>query len=154
MPLQLSNATATKVPSIESLNSNVAKPYAIEVSITAANSTMIELQPTGSGGATSRADSSGSTLVADSSRANLDMMPVKLECHRQQVACVIRSSALGVNSGDAVYADAGSGGATSGDDSDGVVSAKALSGGATSGVDPGGAASANAGSGSQSVTLT
>ena len=89
---------------------------------------------------------SGCTLVADSSRAKLDMMPVTLECH-SPVPCVIRSSALGVNSGDVVYADAGSGGATSGDNSDGVVSAEALSGGATSGVDSGGAASANAGSG-------
>ena len=64
------------------------------------------------------------------------------------MACVIRSSALGVDSGDVVYVDAVSGGTTSGVDSDGVVSAEALPGGATSGVDSSGAASANVGSGS------
>jgi len=66
MPLQLSNVTATKALSIESLNFNVAEPCAIEVSITAANSAMIELQPTGSGGAISRADSSGKWLYVSS----------------------------------------------------------------------------------------
>ena len=80
------------------------------------------------GGATPIIDSSGYTLVADSSRARLEMMPAELVCSGQ-VVDVSRTSALRVNSG-------GAGGATSGVGLGGA-------GCATSGVDLGGVVTAN-----------
>ena len=78
-------------------------------------------------GVTPRIDSSGYTLVADSSRARLYMMPVELVCTRQ-VVDVSWTSTLRVNSG-------GAGGATSGVGLGGA-------GCATSGVDLGGVVTA------------
>jgi hypothetical protein len=94
----LITVTDNEIPSIESLTVSDAEPYTSEIQITAAESIMIELQPTGSCGSTSRADSNGSKLVATSSSTEPDMMPVKLE-RIDQVVYAIRFSALGVDSG-------------------------------------------------------
>jgi len=148
--------TANEIPSIEPLIFRDAEPFTIEVHITAEESIMIELQPTGSSGTTSGADSSGSKLVAEP-----DMMPMKLE-RFGQVAYAIRFSALGVDSGGAVSAMAVSdctsctavmtaGGATLGVNSGGATSKYAIRFSAL-GVDSGGAVSTIAVSGCTSCT--
>ena len=66
---RLITVTDNEIPFIGSLSVSDAEPYTTEIHIAAAESIMIELQPTGSSGSTSRADSSGSKLLATSSSA-------------------------------------------------------------------------------------